>query len=93
MNRIVAEKLIAEELDTLKARSYQSICEFIGRPISKTAIGTDGKSYQIEIQVFWDGDPGAEIRVSVSVDDGGWRAFFPVTGSFIMSPEGEIVGG
>jgi len=28
----------------------------------------------------------------VSIDDGGWRAFFPTTESFIMAPNGSFVG-
>src|SRR5205807_9836250 len=35
---------------------------------------------------------GKNLRVIVSVDDGGLRAFVPLTDSFIVSPEGLFVG-
>ena len=39
-----------------------------------------------------DAKPDNNIRVSVSIDDGGLRAFFPMTDDFIMSPSGAFVG-
>jgi len=48
--------------------------------------------YQIEIQVFWDSWPGGNVRVMGAVDDGGWRAFIPVSRGFIMAPDGSFVG-
>jgi hypothetical protein len=26
------------------------------------------------------------------VDDGGWRAFFPLTACFLMNPDGQFIG-
>jgi len=92
MDKVIAQKLREKELEILKARSYQSLCELIGKPLSRIAVGPDGKDYNVEIQVFWDEKPSGNVRVIVNVDDGGWRAFFPKSDSFIMSPNSEIVG-
>lgn len=32
-----------------------------------------GTTYQLEVQVFWDGRREEDLRVMVSIDDGGWR--------------------
>ncbi|ULA64247.1 MAG: hypothetical protein LZF86_110950 [Nitrospira sp.] len=44
-----------------------------------------GKTYQVEIQFFWDDQSGDTIRVVGSVDDGGMRAFLPLTDSVLIS--------
>ena len=49
-------------------------------------------SYQGEIRVFWDAEPDGAIRVMASIDDGGWRAFVPLTEDFILAPDGTFVG-
>jgi hypothetical protein len=52
----------------------------------------DGTPCCVEISAVWDGRPGGDIRVIASIDDGGWRAFLPVTESFIIAPDGSFVG-
>ena len=61
-------------------------------PITGERTGPSGKWYQIEIQAFWDGKPDGDIRVMGSIDDGGWRAYFPLCEDFIKSPSNEFVG-
>lgn len=56
------------------------------------ATGASGAMYQVEIQYFWDGDPGVNVRVLGAVDDGGLRALMPVAGDFIKAPDGSFVG-
>jgi hypothetical protein len=41
---------------------------------------------------MWDDDYQQNIRVMGAVDDGGWRAFMPLTDSFIMAPDSSFVG-
>ncbi len=55
----------------------------------KNAIGI---LYQIEIQAYWDDKPNENIRVMGSIDDGGWRAFSPLSDDFIKSPNNEFIG-
>ena len=47
--------------------------------------GVSGTAYQIEIQFFWDGKPGDTIQVMGSIDDGGIRAFVPLTDSSLVA--------
>jgi len=39
--------------------------------------------------VFWDDSVGGDIRVIGSLDDGGIRAFFPLTMSLLVKPAAE----
>jgi hypothetical protein len=59
---------------------------------TREVVAASGAVYQIETQVFWDGKPERDIRVMVSVDDGGISAFKPLTDDFIVAPDGSFVG-
>jgi hypothetical protein len=50
-----------------------------------------GTWYQGEVQVMWDDKPDGAIRVMASIDDGGCRAFVPLTDDFILAPDGTFV--
>jgi hypothetical protein len=78
LRRVPYEALVARLLDAVETRDVA---------------GASGTEYQIEVQGFWDRArrPG-NLRVMVSVDDGGLRAFAPLTTDFIMAPDGSFVG-
>jgi hypothetical protein len=46
--------------------------------------GPSGRVYQIEVQMIWDGKPNGDVRVLGSIDDGGWRAFLPLTETLLI---------
>ena len=60
--------------------------------MSSTSSAPAGREYQTEVNVLWDDRPGGNIRVIGSIDDGGLRAFAPLTDSFIKAPDGSFVG-
>jgi hypothetical protein len=91
MNEQVAYALIDTELRRFQELSYSDLAALIGRVETKERVGEDGKTYQLEIQAFWDSKKGADVRLMVTADDGGWRAFKPLTGDFIMRPDGSLV--
>ena len=92
MNEQIAKGLIQVELQRLRASSYQELASSVGKVETKKVIGEDGITYQLEMQAFWDGKKGSDIRVMVSCDDGrGWRAFVPLTDDFIVRPDGRFV--
>jgi hypothetical protein len=64
----------------------------LNETLHKEVVGPDGKTYQIDVQFFWDDKPLGSVRVMASIDDGGWRAFLPLTDSFILTPSGEFLG-
>jgi len=91
MNEQVVYALIDAELRRLQALSYSELAALIEKIDTKVLVGEDGKTYQLEIQAFWDSKKGADVRLIVAADDGGWRAFKPLTGDFIMRPDGSLV--
>lgn len=93
MDRREAETILAAELAQLRTESYGALVQrLLDKQETPERIGASGTRYQLELQAFWDGEPHADLRVIGSIDDGGWRAFVPLTDSFIRSPDGGFVG-
>ena len=87
MNNLVAEPLLQQELDALSSLGYKALCNLVNHePIVKELRGPDGQTYQIEIQVVWDGETNGPIRLLAGIDDGGWSAFLPLTLDEIVPP-------
>ena len=93
MNSQEALLILGEVLSEFRKESYAGLVSRIGpsSPIVLERGGADG-SYQLEILFMWDGRAGGDVRVIGSIDDGGWRAFSPLTRSFIKSADGSFVG-
>lgn len=92
MEKIEAKQVLSRELEKYRGRSFDELVESIGDAIAYEAQGASGAMYQLEITVLWDSRPGGDVRVIASVDDGGWGAFVPLSGDFIMSPDGNFIG-
>lgn len=90
MDKDEARQIAQEYLVELRQLSYQELCELKAETVER--VGPSGAIYQVETLSFWDDDEGGDIRVIVSVDDGGWRAFHPLSEGFIMAPDGTFVG-
>ena len=85
--------LLTRELDLFRLESYDELVDRIDRdPVTCERVGSTGVKYQLEIQFLWDAARGGSVRVMGSVDDGGWRAFVPITDSFIKAADGSFVG-
>lgn len=91
MDKIEARAVIAEEIRKLRERSYEELLE-LRSPVTDQVVARSGKTYQVERQAFWDDKRRKTLRVLVSVDDGGWRSFFPLADDFIIAPDGSFVG-
>jgi hypothetical protein len=91
MNEEVAYALVDAELGRLQAMSYSELAALIGETDTKEVVGEDGKTYQLEIQAFWDSAKGGDVRVIVAADDGGPSVYKPLTHDFIMRPDGSLV--
>ena len=94
MDKKEARSILAEHLTRYRSRSYAELAAWVreGRVDTPQAVAPSGTRYQIEVQFFWDDKPHGDVRVCASIDDGGIRAFLPLTDSFILSPEGKFVG-
>jgi hypothetical protein len=91
MNKAEAKLLVSKELDAFAARPYGELVAKIGHTEVKSVVGESGAVYQIELDVFWDSKPNENLRIVGSIDDGGWRAFVPLTESRIMKADGTFV--
>jgi hypothetical protein len=93
VDRDEASRILEQELTAYRAESYQGLV----RRLSEESLhferaGNGGAVYQVEIEFMWDGVPGGDVLVIGSIDDGGWRAFVPLTRSFIKGADGSFVG-
>lgn len=89
----VARKLLSDEIDKFKKKNYEKLKSYLGpRGVQVHSIRDEsGEEYVIEIEAFWDGDVGGNLRLVVGVSMGGWRSYFPMTDDFIISPDGQFI--
>ena len=88
-----ARTIAATRLKELRAVSRDELLRRLAeRQETDEAVGPSGTRYQIEVQGLWDDRDQTNLRVMVSVDDGGLGAFAPVTEDFIVAPDGSFIG-
>jgi hypothetical protein len=92
MDKQEAQSLLAEQLAAYRTRPYADPAAMIGQGEYTEVTAPAGQCYQIEIEALWDNEPSGNVRLIGSSDDGGLRAFVPLTESFIMAPNGTFVG-
>jgi len=87
MDKAEAQKILNEQLARFDGRSHSELVPLVElqRVEAYEVRGVSGTAYQIEIQFFWDDKPGDTIRVMGSIDDGGIRAFVPLTDSLLVA--------
>jgi len=91
MDNQEARSLLDAELTRLRAMTYAGLRIYFDEQHSELK-GPSGKEYQIETLAVWDRMPEDDLRIFVSIDDGGLRAIVPMTDGFIMRPDGSFVG-
>jgi len=87
-----AQQVLDEWVAKLRAAPYRELAARVDSVTTDEVVRDRERSWQLEIQFFWDDEPDGNVRVVVSIDDGGLQAFVPLTETFIKSPSGEIVG-
>ena len=86
---------MARELLQFRAMSYSDLKKLMGSPQVVERSSASGVSFTIEIEVFWDSprDPGGDLRVIASIDDGRFlSALSPLSSDFIMDSGGKFIG-
>jgi hypothetical protein len=93
MDNEEALRLLERDMDALRNESYVDLARRVDTESREyEPMGSGGARYQVEIQFLWDNRQGGNVLVTGSIDDGGWRAFVPLTRSFIKSTDGSFVG-
>ena len=87
-----ARQLLEAATRQLRMKGRRELEQLLKEPETAELVGPSGKTYQTEAQAFWDDKKGYDLRVLVSIDDGGWSAIAPMTDSFIVAPDGSFVG-
>jgi hypothetical protein len=91
MDKTEAKELLKEFLASLQNRSFAELEQFVGNPVCVEIQAKSGTPYQIECEALWDSEPGGDLRVLASIDDGGLTsAMFPICSDFIITPEGGV---
>ena len=94
MNLDEANQLLSEQVQRLRQLSYPELTHFIEEDNNQVLEiqGPSGTRYCCEIDFCWDGKPLGNVRVIAGIDDGGLRAFYPLTQSFIKAADESFVG-
>ena len=92
MDHQEATSILVRELGRYRAMPYVDLLALLNQTTHIDTSGPSGTKYQIEIQVMWDDEPKGDLRVIGAIDDGRWRAFVPLTDSFILRSDGSFVG-
>jgi hypothetical protein len=89
-----ARTILVEYLNRYRARSYAELAAWAreDRIDDTEVVAPSGTRYQIEVNFFWDSKKNGDVRVMGAIDGGVISAFFPLTDSFILSPEGKFIG-
>lgn len=87
MDKSEAQKVLSDQLARFSQRSYSELVPLVeSRRVEDFEIrGASDTTYAVEIQFFWDDKPRGVVRVVGSIDDGGIRAFLPLTETVLVS--------
>lgn len=93
MDKSEARRIALNELRVLREMAWADLRDrYLGSPDTVEVDGPSGTTYQVKTHAVWDGKTGGDLRLFMEVDDGGWRAFVPLSESFVVSPDGSFVG-
>ncbi len=92
MDTVEARRVLKERLAQYRLLPYADLVARIGNVEAVEIARGDGRPWELDFQFRWDGKSGGNVRVLGSIDDGGIRAFFPITDSFIKCPSEDLVG-
>ena len=92
MNKKEAQSILEELIEGYRELNYKELIKLIENVETFQVVGDSGTQYQLEVQAFWDDRPKGNLRVLGSIDDGGIRAFVPLSVDFILAPDGTFIG-
>jgi hypothetical protein len=88
MDKQEAEVVLMQKLLPYVARGYEKLQVLIETQETFEVVGPSGQEYQVEILACWDDKPGGVLRLIGCIDDGGLTAYFPLSDSILIAPDG-----
>jgi hypothetical protein len=93
MDKVEATQVLATELAKFREQPYDDLVAMVdSSKRTVEVVAPSGTRYYLDVLVYWDGEPGGNVRVTGTIDDGGARAFVPLSDDFIRAPDGSFVG-
>ena len=93
MDNSEALEILSQELDRYRHKPYAELKTMItGKPIGKEVRTYNDADYNVEVMIDWSEGPDGNIKVLAFIEDGEMRSFIPLTKSFIMTPDNELIG-
>ncbi len=92
MDNREAAAILASKLAEYGRRTYGELKRLLNTQDCCEIVGDSGTTYQLEFEAAWDDQPNGNLRVFGNIDDGGLRAFFPLTDGFIIAHDATFVG-
>jgi hypothetical protein len=90
MDKSEAQKILIEQLARFSSYTELVLLVESKRVENFEICGASGTKYQVEVQFFWDDKRRRIVRVVGSIDDGGIRAFVPLTDTLLVSPPKSV---
>jgi hypothetical protein len=94
MNRDEALEVLNREVARLHGRTHAELVALIHAPWHSEHVTESGHKYQVEVGAAWDDKPDQVLRLFFSVDNGGIRAYVPLTMCGLVQPgscfDGEV---
>jgi len=91
MDKREAMAIAEKELESYRVLSYDEIASRLGTHENFERSSENGDEYRVEIEFIYDGEDGGPIRVWAEVSYSFWSDFSPVTSTFILAPNGELI--
>lgn len=89
MDVLEATELLRREAALVVNRSRPELEVLRTERLQKVVWGASGVQYQVEISALPDGaHPDEDVTLLLSIDDGGWRGFLPLSGSLHLHKDG-----
>jgi len=93
MDTAEARAILNRELAKYRAKPYSELVGLIDNIETLEVTAPSGTWYQLEFEATWDDPekPNDVLRMFGSIDDGGIRAYSPLSSDFLMAPHGEFI--
>ena len=78
---------LLDEQDTFDSALIAGEVVVFPQPAGAPEDFKDAPVFQVEIQAVWDDKSGGVLRIIGNIDDGGWRAWLPLSDSFLVEPD------